>query len=200
MNDGHMKHLGDICRKDVATLIEKEKSYKGSWKKRGGVGAYMMLARKWDRLEAFCETHKDKWDLFTAAEADTREEPLLEDIGDLRRYLMLVEAELIERKSKPKFKIKLDTEGLTAHLEKVRSDLGRLRVPYATDIHEPLPRATCKDGEGLIKETIAQGEKIMREVREAPCTCGCQDKKRTVREQSYFNNVEEDDDNESTTG
>ena len=36
---------------DVKALEVAEKSYGDSWKKRGGIGAFMMLARKWDRIE-----------------------------------------------------------------------------------------------------------------------------------------------------
>ena len=40
-----------VARADVTALEKAEESYGDSWKKRGGVGAFMMLARKWDRLE-----------------------------------------------------------------------------------------------------------------------------------------------------
>ena len=39
-----------IAQTDVDCLEKAEKSYGESWKNRGGVGAFMMLARKWDRL------------------------------------------------------------------------------------------------------------------------------------------------------
>ena len=38
-----MKHLQSIADTDVVTLRVKDKSYGGSWKRRGGVGAFMML-------------------------------------------------------------------------------------------------------------------------------------------------------------
>ena len=38
-----------IAKQDAQKLHEAEQSYGDSWKKRGGVGAFMMLARKWDR-------------------------------------------------------------------------------------------------------------------------------------------------------
>ena len=47
----HMDYIENIARNDVAVLRHKEKTYGGSWKKRGGVGAFMMLARKMDRIE-----------------------------------------------------------------------------------------------------------------------------------------------------
>ena len=42
--------LQTIADSDVVALQEAEKSYGDSWRKRGGVGAFMMLARKWDRI------------------------------------------------------------------------------------------------------------------------------------------------------
>ena len=41
----------ELANEDIAVLKEKEKTYGESWKLRGGVGAFMMLARKWDRIE-----------------------------------------------------------------------------------------------------------------------------------------------------
>ena len=40
-----------IAQNDVDKLETAEKSYGTSWRQRGGVGAFMMLARKWDRIE-----------------------------------------------------------------------------------------------------------------------------------------------------
>ena len=52
----------------------------------------MMLARKWDRLEN--QTKRFNYDIFQAIHHDSSPEGILDDIGDLRRYLFLVEAEL----------------------------------------------------------------------------------------------------------
>lgn len=38
-------------RDDILFVNAKNRDYGGSWKKRGGIGAYMMLARKMDRIE-----------------------------------------------------------------------------------------------------------------------------------------------------
>lgn len=84
-----MKRLEAIAKADVAALIEAEKDYGDSWRKRGGVGAFMMLARKFDRLEN--QTQKYSYDVFKAYAEDTRAEGILDDIQDLRRYLLLVE-------------------------------------------------------------------------------------------------------------
>jgi len=87
---GHMRFLADVCTHDVEVLVEKEAKYKGSWKKRGGTGAFHVFARKWDRIENQLE--EVGYDVFKLCQDDPdfREN----EIGDLRRYLMLVEAEL----------------------------------------------------------------------------------------------------------
>lgn len=90
-----MGHVLDVANNDAKVLQEKEQSYGDSWKKRGGVGAYMMACRKFDRLEEHMS--KVEWDIFKAIEADSREEGVLDDIRDLRRYLLLIEAEMVRR-------------------------------------------------------------------------------------------------------
>ena len=86
MEKHNLKKLTD---KDIDSLEIAEQSYGDSWKRRGGVGAFMMLARKWDRLENKVEEFS--WDVFEAIESDLRDEGILDDIRDLRRYLLLVE-------------------------------------------------------------------------------------------------------------
>lgn len=102
------EHLDTIAREDVAGLKKAQQSYGDSWKKRGGVGAFMMLARKWDRLEnrvrgevvSLDTVVATAWDIFQHIAADERAEGLIDDIRDLRRYLLLVEAEMRTRGSK----------------------------------------------------------------------------------------------------
>lgn len=88
------QHIAD---QDVKHLVEKDSEYKGSWAKRGGIGAFMMLARKWDRIEEFCRNLN--WDIFDAIRTDRREEGILDDIRDLRGYLILVEARMINEQN-----------------------------------------------------------------------------------------------------
>ena len=79
-----------LCAEDWTSLDKAEQDYGDSWRKRGGVGACMMLARKWDRIEK--QVHDYTYDIFLALEEDKRPEGLIDDIKDLRRYLLLVEA------------------------------------------------------------------------------------------------------------
>ena len=96
--------LRQIADEDVAGLAKAQESYGDSWCKRGGVGAFMMAARKWDRLELQVSkqpganpmhamlTNPDRYDIFAHIATDPRSEGVIDDIRDLRRYLMLIEA------------------------------------------------------------------------------------------------------------
>ena len=95
MSNLYLDELECVADNDVVKLHKAEESYGDSWKKRGGVGAFMMLARKWDRLEK--QVAACGWDVFAAVGKDKRAEGVIDDIRDLRRYLLLVEAELLAR-------------------------------------------------------------------------------------------------------
>ena len=81
-----------ISAEDWTSLDRAEEDYGDSWRKRGGIGAFMMLARKWDRIEK--QVFDYTYDIFLALEEDKRPEGLIDDIKDLRRYLLLVEAHM----------------------------------------------------------------------------------------------------------
>lgn len=83
-----------LAQDDHNALVKARESYGDSWKKRGGVGAFMMLARKWDRIEN--QTGEHGYDIFAAVKHDPSDTGILDDIRDLRRYLLLVEAHCCE--------------------------------------------------------------------------------------------------------
>lgn len=83
--------LKATCRASIDVIMRKNLEYGESWKQRGGVGAYMMLARKWDRLEN--QVKREGWDIFAAMNTDDREEGIIDDIRDLTNYLLLVQTE-----------------------------------------------------------------------------------------------------------
>ena len=86
-----------IASADVTILEDKGKSYGSSWRKRGGVGAFMMLARKWDRIENQMEAAG--YDIFGPVKKEmsaSTTDGLLDDIRDLRRYLLLVEGHVMD--------------------------------------------------------------------------------------------------------
>lgn len=77
---------------DVVTLVEKGKKYGDSWKRRGGVGAFMVMIRMADRLEVGAAGRG--YDIFAALDAEHGvQDGLLNAMGDLRRYLLLIEGE-----------------------------------------------------------------------------------------------------------
>lgn len=136
----YLDYITDVTSSDAAGLFEAEKQYGDSWKQGGGVSAWFMLKRKWDRMlkalgpKTIVVSHKEytpakaaellstglaagpvtetkkrllgeilrllshqPWDIFAAIAADKRPEGIIDDIRDLRRYLVLVEAEMIAR-------------------------------------------------------------------------------------------------------
>ena len=94
-----LQEVQKLALEDVKKLEKAEKSYGDSWKKRGGVGAFMMFARKWVRIAQQNSESKTGYDIFKAIEMDGYSETgILDDIRDLRRYLLLVEAEMILKK------------------------------------------------------------------------------------------------------
>jgi len=98
MNDdmNHMLFLDKVTTEDVQCLQEKEKTYQGSWKRRGGIGAAMMILRKVDRLEIILKNNN--YDIFKALENGIGEDgSALAEVRDLRRYLLLCEAEMLSR-------------------------------------------------------------------------------------------------------
>lgn len=94
----NLSDVSAIASADSRGVKVASRSYGPSWKQRGGTGAFMMLARKWDRLEP--QVKKHGWDIFKAISKDKRAEGIIDDLRDLRRYILLVEAEMIARGAK----------------------------------------------------------------------------------------------------
>lgn len=92
MPDEKRDQLEDLAKKDVGTLISKYQGYGDSWKKRGGTGAFFNFARKIDRIENIAA--KYGYDIFKAILTEDDEHNIIDDIRDLRCYLLLVEAEI----------------------------------------------------------------------------------------------------------
>jgi len=83
--------IKQIASKDIQGLFRSDAQYGGSWMRRGGIGAFMMLARKWDRIAQRMTKYPDS-NILKAIEEDQRAEGIIDDIRDLRRYLLLVAA------------------------------------------------------------------------------------------------------------
>lgn len=80
--------FADVAARDVEELRVKNANYGESWKRRGGVGAFMMLARKWDRLDNLLAPTGGGASLDHVLARNPGN--VLDDVGDLRRYLLLV--------------------------------------------------------------------------------------------------------------
>jgi hypothetical protein len=91
----HLDHLQDVLDSDERAIELNDNMYQASWKKRGGTSAFENLCRKWDRMYARCE--RLGWDIFRAITEDTRREGVIDDVRDLRRYLALVECEMVQQ-------------------------------------------------------------------------------------------------------
>lgn len=87
-----------LAEEDTRVLEEKGRTYGDSWARRGGVGAFMMLARKWDRIENIVGGVSG-----ASMEQVLLRNPgdLLDDIADLRRYLLLVEDRMLTQACEP---------------------------------------------------------------------------------------------------
>ena len=95
--DRQLHRLSFITRELVKFVNDKDVQYGSSWRKRGGAGAFMVMARKWDRIEQACEIrHPAKYDIFDVFEADGRSETILDDCLDLVGYLLILVEHMIE--------------------------------------------------------------------------------------------------------
>lgn len=90
--DRILKRIREIGQQDLFVLDEKGKSYGASWRAWGGAGAFINMARKWDRLVVAVVAADTN--IFHAYARDQREESILDDVRDLRRYLLLIEEHL----------------------------------------------------------------------------------------------------------
>jgi len=92
-----LEYLDAIAAEDAEGLHVAAKSYGPSWKQGGGSNAFAMLKRKWDRLVNRLVRPEINGDIFKGIATDDRGEGVIDDVRDLRRYLLLVEAEMRAR-------------------------------------------------------------------------------------------------------
>lgn len=111
------RHLIDVAMADIDYVLKKDTQYAASWKQRGGVGAFFTIVRPWDRFVNMLDPSKvpgdareapisarakrpvPAFDLFEAIRADGlvgEDGTVIACVRDLRRYLLLVEAHMVE--------------------------------------------------------------------------------------------------------
>jgi hypothetical protein len=90
-NFNYHRHLEGICKADVEYIKRKDVQYDASWKKRGGQGAFFTIVRPWDRFNSISQSAG--YDLFETGPDGS----LIACVRDLRRYLLLLEAEMEEQ-------------------------------------------------------------------------------------------------------
>lgn len=89
-----------VAKQDVNGCLRGETEYERSWMKRGGVGAFFTLVRSMDRLDSLCSRQPeggDRYDIFLHCLQSDGDTGVLNAVRDLRRYLLLVEAELVRQ-------------------------------------------------------------------------------------------------------
>jgi len=93
--------LEEVAVRDVEGLMQARIEYGESWKKRGGCGAYFTIVRPLDRLDILCARPASNgvpFDIFQhCLDSPNGDEGVLNALRDLRRYLLLVEVELVQR-------------------------------------------------------------------------------------------------------
>lgn len=175
MNNKYLDKLQVVVDEDVRHLKMKEKTYGDSWKKRGGVGAFMMMARKWDRIENILAKGAMPYDVFSHIKLDPSgdDSTVLAEVRDLRRYLALVEAEMIAAgvvadpgHLSPEQKImRRDNAGVTVSIEDIEPYvLGGRKIdhpsPFGYESDEPaqFPRIVKKEVMEQMRDfSIAEG-------------------------------------------
>jgi hypothetical protein len=95
-----------VAEQDVEGVIEARVLYGDSWREEGGFSAFFNIKRKIDRLVRCCkrplETRGDQarlpFDIFSQIRFDLNDggETVLDAVRDLRRYLLLTEAFLVQ--------------------------------------------------------------------------------------------------------
>jgi hypothetical protein len=91
--------VSQVALHDAAILEKKDKSYDGSWKNDGGIGAYFTLKRPMDRFVAIAK--RNGYDIFKLLREELANGTFGQDgtfsaaLQDLRRYLFLVETEVV---------------------------------------------------------------------------------------------------------
>jgi hypothetical protein len=127
-NFNYHRHLSKITQADIEYVKRKDAQYQSSWKRRGGTGAFFTVVRPWDRFESIARTNA-AYDIFKIILQEGLDGPdgsLIACVRDLRRYLLLLEAEMMEQNG-----------ASSRHLE-VISGMGRMSESPTTRLDDGL--------------------------------------------------------------
>jgi len=92
----HLKFLEEVSAQDLEVIREKESTYMGSWKRRDGKSVFHMVARMWDRTESITnEGEKGIFQIIREQNYRDSDGNLRAVLSDLRRYLTLIEAQML---------------------------------------------------------------------------------------------------------
>lgn len=89
------ERIGYLVAKISHFVCDKDFQYQSSWRKRGGAGAFMVMARKWDRFEAAAK--KNNWDIFHIFANEDRQEGITDDCIDLIGYMLVLLEHMMEK-------------------------------------------------------------------------------------------------------
>lgn len=92
---GYRRFIVPILEEDAAIVVRKDEEYGGSWIRDGGPGAFFATWRKVHRIAEIAGRHAN--DVFAAFADKTIGEAFVDTVADLRRYLVLWEAEFRRR-------------------------------------------------------------------------------------------------------
>ena len=96
---GFEEALRKVVEQDFEGLINAQNEYGDSWKQDGGVGAYFTLLRPLHRLVRLARSpasNGQSFDIFQHCLDSVGDAGVLNATRDLRRYLCLVEAHLVQ--------------------------------------------------------------------------------------------------------
>lgn len=79
--------LRKLANRNVDLMIQKDREYGCSWRKRGGAGAFLTMSRKIDRIESMMEKYNN--DIFKLEDARVAES-LDDTLLDLSNYCLLI--------------------------------------------------------------------------------------------------------------
>jgi hypothetical protein len=133
----YLRHLSSLASSIVSLLHKKEETYGNAWLKRGGIGAFFVSSRKWDRIENILQKHN--YDIFAAFAADKGrkdEETFTDTVDDLIGYLLMWRAEAVERGLLVEDKSRTDLQ-ILSDLAKSAQSKGATTSPAPTRIGEP---------------------------------------------------------------